>query len=76
MSNDKTGGQPPATHTTPVPAISLDAFIPPEMAVKAEGVGVKKAVMGPRNTFALALLAGAFIALGRCFCHYRHYRRR
>lgn len=46
---------------------SIDAFIPPEMAVKAEEVGVKKAMMGPRNTFALAVLAGAFIALGAIF---------
>ena len=46
---------------------SVDAFIPPEMAVKAENVGVKKAVMGWRNTLALAVLAGAFIALGAVF---------
>jgi len=49
------------------PAFSVDAFIPPEMAVKAENVGVKKAMMGWRNTFALAVLAGAFIALGAIF---------
>ncbi len=49
------------------PVFSVDAFIPPEMAAKAEGVGVKKATMGPRNTFALAILAGAFIALGAIF---------
>ena len=47
--------------------LSIDAFIPPEMAAKAETVGVKKAAMGPRNTFALAVLAGAFIALGAIF---------
>jgi formate transporter FocA len=50
-----------------MPPVSLDAFIPPEMAAKAETVGVKKATMGPRNTFALAVLAGAFIALGAVF---------
>ncbi len=50
-----------------VPVLSVDAFIPPEMAVKAEVVGVKKAVMGWRNTFALAVLAGAFIAMGAIF---------
>jgi len=49
------------------PVLSVDAFIPPEMAVKAEIVGVKKANMGPRNTLALAVLAGAFIALGAIF---------
>ena len=46
---------------------SIDAFIPPEMAIKAETVGVKKALMGWRNTLALAVLAGAFIALGAVF---------
>ena len=51
----------------PPPILSIDAFIPPEMAVKAENVGVKKATMGWRNTFALAVLAGAFIALGAIF---------
>ncbi|MCB0153652.1 MAG: formate transporter FocA [Anaerolineae bacterium] len=37
------------------------------MAAKAETIGVKKAHMGLRNTFALAILAGAFIALGALF---------
>lgn len=46
---------------------SIDAFLPPEMAAKAETIGVKKAHMGLRNTFALAILAGAFIALGALF---------
>jgi formate transporter FocA len=47
--------------------VSFDAVIPPKMAVKAEEVGVSKAVMGWRNTFALAVLAGAFIGLGAMF---------
>lgn len=51
----------------PAPVLSIDAFIPPEMAVKAESVGVKKAIMGWRNTLALAVLAGAFIGLGAIF---------
>jgi len=46
---------------------NLDAFIPPEMAAKAEEVGVKKATMGWRNTMALGVLAGAFIAMGAVF---------
>ncbi|RMF00427.1 MAG: formate transporter FocA [Chloroflexi bacterium] len=37
------------------------------MAIKAETIGVKKALMGPRNTVALAVLAGAFIAMGAIF---------
>ncbi len=61
----KTPNNGPAS-TNPV-VFSVDAFIPPEMAVKAEEVGVKKAMLGPRNTFALAVLAGAFIALGAIF---------
>jgi formate transporter FocA len=55
------------TSAPPAPVLNVDAFIPPEMAIKAEEVGVRKAVMGWRNTFALAVLAGAFIALGAIF---------
>jgi len=46
---------------------NIDSFLPPEMAIKAEEVGMKKAMMGPRNTFALAVLAGAFIGMGAVF---------
>lgn len=49
----------------PVP--SLDALIPAEMAKKAENVGVAKANLGPYRMFALAVLAGAFIAMGAVF---------
>ena len=45
----------------------FDAFIPLEMAAKAESIGVKKATMGWRNTFFLAIMAGAFIAFGAIF---------
>ena len=45
----------------------LDALPPVEMARKAEQVGVVKAGMSTANTFALAVLAGAFIALGAIF---------
>ncbi len=48
-------------------AQTLDSFLPPEMATKAEGVGQKKAGMGFWNTFALAILAGAFIGMGAVF---------
>lgn len=47
--------------------LRIDAFLPPEMALKAEQIGITKAAMGPRNTFALGVLAGAFIALGAIF---------
>lgn len=45
----------------------LDALTPPEMAVRAEEVGVAKAGLPASTTFALAVLAGAFIALGGMF---------
>jgi formate transporter len=50
-------------------AAGLDAFMPPEMAAKAEQIGVAKATMGWRNTLALGFLAGAFIALGAVFAN-------
>ncbi len=48
--------------------ISFDALMPPAMASKAEGVGVKKASLDFVTTFTLAILAGAFIATGAIFC--------
>jgi formate transporter len=50
-----------------VPLPRLDAFLPLEMAEKAEAVGVKKATMGPRNTMMLSIMAGAFIGAGAIF---------
>lgn len=47
--------------------ISFDAVLPPGMAAKAEDIGVKKAALGAANMFALAILAGAFIAMGAIF---------
>lgn len=46
---------------------NADALVPKEMAHKAEASGVAKAVLGPLRMFALAVLAGAFIALGAIF---------
>lgn len=48
--------------------IKLDAFLPPEMAERAENVGVKKASLDFWGMFVLAVLAGAFIGLGAEFC--------
>ncbi len=45
----------------------MDALLPPEMAVKAEAIGVSKAGLDGFSTFMLAVLAGAFIALGAVF---------
>lgn len=46
---------------------SVEAYSPKEMACKAESIGVTKANLGFLSTFMLAILAGAFIALGACF---------
>jgi formate transporter len=48
-------------------ALGVDALMPPAMAAKAADVGVAKAGMSATRTFALAVLAGAFIALGAMF---------
>ena len=47
--------------------VGFDALLPPEMAGKAENVGVSKAHLRAFPTFSLAVLAGAFIALGAVF---------
>jgi formate transporter FocA len=48
-------------------SFSFDALMPREMAAKAESAGVGKARLGPYRMFALAVLAGAFIAMGAVF---------
>ncbi|MDQ7027776.1 MAG: formate/nitrite family transporter [Anaerolineae bacterium] len=45
----------------------MDALIPPEMARRAEEIGIKKVEMPNLSIFVLAVLAGAFIALGAIF---------
>jgi formate transporter len=57
---------PAQTNGAP-PAASLDALMPADMASKASRVGEQKAAMGALNTFALGILAGAFIGLGAMF---------
>jgi formate transporter FocA len=47
--------------------LQFDALIPAQMAAKAEQIGVKKAHLNPVSMFVLAVLAGAFIALGAIF---------
>jgi formate transporter len=49
------------------PPLRFDALLPVEMAAKAETIGVDKAHMAIHQTFVLAILAGAFIALGAIF---------
>ena len=53
--------------TEPATTPTLDPLLPPQMAEKAEALGVAKARMPLANTFVLAVLAGAFIALGADF---------
>ncbi len=47
--------------------IHIDALLPVEMAQRAEQIGVRKAEMAGTGLFALAVLAGAFVALGAIF---------
>ena len=47
--------------------IRIDALLPPEMAQRAEYLGVRKAEAKILPMFALAILAGVFIALGAMF---------
>ena len=46
---------------------SLDALLPADIARKAEDIGVQKTRMNVPSLLALAVLAGAFIALGGMF---------
>ncbi|MEX0891532.1 MAG: formate transporter FocA [Gemmatimonadota bacterium] len=55
--------QPPP----PPPTVQLDALLPAEMATRAEEIGARKAAMDFTSMFVLAVLAGAFIALGAVF---------
>jgi formate/nitrite transporter len=43
---------------------SVDAYTPQQIAARVQQIGVKKATADPLQIFALAILAGAFIALG------------
>ena len=45
----------------------VDSLPPPQMARRVEGVGAAKADLDALSMFVLALLAGAFIALGASF---------
>jgi formate/nitrite transporter len=52
-----------STSSTP----SLDALLPKDMAIKAESTGETKSRLGFLQMSALAILAGAFIAMGAIF---------
>ena len=53
--------------TTATPMFQLDAYAPAQIAMRVREVGVTKAAMPVLTMFALAVLAGAFIALGALF---------
>jgi len=57
------------THRLPdvEPPFTLDARLPPAIAQAAEDLGVKKAHTDTATLLALAVLAGAFVALGGLF---------
>lgn len=46
---------------------SVDAYTPQQIARRVEQVGISKSTSDPLQIFALAMLAGAFIALGAAF---------
>jgi len=48
-------------------APQVDGLLPPEVAKRAEALGVSKAAQPAFKLFVLAMLAGAFIALGAAF---------
>src|SRR5512142_1696687 len=56
-----------ATLENAMSEIRIDALLPQEMASRAEYLGVRKAEMPFLKTFMLAILAGAFIAMGGIF---------
>ena len=47
--------------------VNIDALMPPEMAARAEAIGIRKAAADFWTMFALSILAGAFIATGAIF---------
>jgi len=53
--------------TIATPTSLLDAYAPAQIAMRVREVGVTKATMPVLTMFALAVLAGAFIALGALF---------
>jgi formate/nitrite transporter len=57
----------PASQSEPQRKETSDAFPPPVMAVRAMEAGTQKSALDGLSTFLLAILAGAFIAMGAIF---------
>ena len=65
---DGPAGSTPASAETPAAAFpAFEPLLPRDMAAKAETIGLAKASTGALDLFVLAVLAGAFIALGAGF---------
>jgi formate/nitrite transporter FocA (FNT family) len=47
--------------------MDVDALLPPDVARRAEDVGVAKVTMPTESLFVLSVVAGAFITLGAVF---------
>lgn len=62
-----TSSHTPKAAPPPAKEVSFDALLPAEMAVKAAEIGVKKTKLDTLRMFLLAILAGAFIAMGAVF---------
>ncbi len=62
-----TSTHPPRDNRQPAKEVSFDALTPAEMAAKAAETGVKKTRLDTLRMFLLAILAGAFIAMGAIF---------
>jgi formate transporter len=62
-----TSTHPQKNGKQPAKEVSFDALLPAEMAVKAAETGVKKTALDILRMFLLAILAGAFIAMGAIF---------
>jgi formate/nitrite transporter len=61
------GPSPHASSPEPEAPTFFDAYAPSQIALRVREVGVTKAAMPVLTMFALAVLAGAFIALGALF---------
>jgi len=48
-------------------SVSVDCFLPPQLADRIVNLGVKKVALDAWSTFSLAVLAGVFIAIGAEF---------
>jgi formate transporter len=60
-------GEPTVVNLPSGSAEGFDALLPPQMALRAQTIGIRKAGQDTLGMLALGVLAGAFIALGAIF---------